>query len=117
MVRIENPTQIRHLRRYSELTPEQQIIIRKFQKVGFGTIENLCFAKGEPLTHPAPKIRRQIRLKRNGNAKPPDPSDDFELKNEHVEFFNYLKEKGNGIITKIEVQNGLPAEMSVEEVD
>ncbi len=104
-------------RRYSGLTPKQQNLLRKFQIIGYGTVENLFFQDGDPVDKPAPKTRRNIRLRGFGLKKPQDPLGDFELKDEHIEFFTFLEEERSGYIAKIEVRDGLPAEMSVEEVD
>lgn len=104
-------------RYYRDLTTKQQGLLRKFQQVGYGSVENLYFEDGEPLARPAPKTRRNIRLKSYGAEKPPEPSADFELKDEQVKFFTLLEEEGSGYIAQIKVTDGLPAEVSVEEVE
>lgn len=104
-------------RYYRDLTSKQQGLLRKFQQVGYGSVENLYFEDGEPVSRPAPKTRRQIRLKNYSTAKPPDPTDDFELKDEHIKFFTLLKKEGSGYIAQIKVTDGLPAEVSMEEVE
>ena len=106
----------KHFRFFSDLRPSQQALLRIFQQVAHGFVENLYFEEGEPLSRPAPKIRRQIRIKSYGIQKPPDPPDDFELKDEHIKFFELLREESSGYIAQIRVCDGLPAEVSMEEV-
>lgn len=112
-----SPSQPAASRRYSELSPKQQALLRKFQQIGYGSVENLFFQDGDPVEKPAPKTRRNIRLRSYAKRRPQEPPDDFELKDEHVEFFNFLEEERSGYISKIEVRDGLPAEMSVEEAN
>jgi hypothetical protein len=110
-----SPEHRKRPRYYRDLTAKQQGLLRKFQQVGYGSVDNLYFEDGEPLARPAPKTRRNIRLKSYGNAKPPDPPDDFELKEEHVKFFELLEEEGSGYIANIKITDGLPAEVSMED--
>jgi hypothetical protein len=108
------PDEPRHFR---DLTKKQQDLLRKFQEIGWGVIEDLVFQNGDPVLRPMPKIQRKIKL-RKGKGPPRNcrPADDFELKDEHISFFSFLMEQQDGSIDRIEICDGLPAEMSVEEV-
>jgi hypothetical protein len=105
------------VRRLRQLTRRQQDILVKMSRIGWGTVENLVFQDGEPVARPAPKIRRNIRLRGKAQARPADPPDDYELKDEQIEFVTFLEQQRSGCISRIDVRDGLPAEMSVDEVD
>ena len=103
-------------RRFSDLTPKQQALLRKFQNIGWGTVEDLFFEGGDPIVRPAPKVHRVIRLRGKGSGPTLHSERDFVLRDEHVTFFSFLREQQSGHIHRIEICDGLPAEMSVEEV-
>jgi hypothetical protein len=103
-------------RRFQSLTPKQQELLRKFQSIGWGSMEGLVFQHGDPVLRPVPKVSRTIRL-RSGGAPPCEClAEDFELKDEYVRFFDFLMEQQDGSISRIEIRDGLPAEMSVDEI-
>ncbi len=104
------------IRYFGDLTPKQQALLRKFQCVGWGALEGIYFENGEPMSRPAPRVHKTIRLRSKGPVTAPRPEHNFALSNEHVTFFSFLREQQNGHILRIEICDGLPAEMSVEEV-
>ena len=103
--------EIRHFR---ELPRNHQTLLRRFQETGWGTVENLIVREGQPIL-PGLRIRKTIRLK-SRDRSPSLQKGDFVLKDEHIEFLQILREMGNGCIARIEVRDGLPAEVSMEEI-
>ncbi|MBC2595649.1 hypothetical protein H5P28_15380 [Ruficoccus amylovorans] len=101
---------------FQSLTPKQQELLRKFQSIGWGSMEGLVFQRGDPVLRPMPKVRRTIRLRSRSSPKSACPAEDFKLKDEYMCFFGFLMEQRDGSIAHIEIRDGLPAEMSVEEV-
>lgn len=109
--------ELNELRYFRDLTKKQQNLLRKFQEIRWGVIENLVFQNGDPVLRPMPKIQRKIKLRKAKGSPPNDrPAEDFELKDEHVSFFSFIMEQQDGSINRIEICDGLPAEMSVEDV-
>jgi hypothetical protein len=104
------------VRYFSSLTVSQQKLVLLFKKTQWGTMHNLAFYNGEPIFRPPPKIKRIIRLAESRYNKH-ETHGDFKLKKEFNSFFDYLEEQQNGCITFIDIRDGLPAEMSVEEVE
>ncbi|MBN2069586.1 MAG: hypothetical protein JW739_08125 [Opitutales bacterium] len=104
------------VRYFSNLTVSQQQLVLKFKQIEWGSMQYLAYFGGEPILRPPPKVKRIIRLKRPSSRKPQLPTD-FELKQEYISFFAYLEQQQNGCIKNIEIRDGLPAEMSVEEIE
>lgn len=80
--------------------------------MGFGKICDLKVAGGEPI------LENVSALKRRKLAKPQLPiqfSDVFQLKTEHLEFFQTLDEIQNGVIALVDIRNGLPCEIDIVE--
>ena len=103
-------------RYFSDLTAKQQALLRRFQNVGWGAIEGIHFENGDPMSRPAPKVHKTLKLRSKGSRVAPRPEHNFMLRDEHVTFFSFLREQQNGHILRIEICDGLPAEMSVEVV-
>lgn len=103
------------VRYFSNLTVSQQKLVLLFKKTQWGTIHNLAFKNGEPIFRPPPKVKRIIRLNSSYNNKH-NTYGNYELKQPLVSFFDYLNQQQNGCITFIEIQDGLPVQMNVEEV-
>jgi len=101
----------------SSLSRAQRWILERMQWLNYGRIEELSFHEGEPLFEPPPRFI--LRIKTNGcnGARPELDSEDFPLKAEQRNFFQYLGELESGIVRKIEICAGLPVSMEVEKTD
>lgn len=100
----------------SDLTSSRQCLLDLMQRLNFGRIEGLHILNGKPLFEPPPRIIREVKFARENGPRPEVAKVDFALKAEVVDLFAQLEAIGNGVITRIEIQRGLPFRMTVEEV-
>lgn len=97
------------------LSPNQQRLLERMQRLGFGTIRGLHVRNGEPRFDPPFEITRTARLPGNNAARPELALTDFVLKQEQSSFFAELIAINNGIVEQLKVQDGLPVWMEVRE--
>lgn len=97
---------------FGALSPAKQEIVRRMQLIGFGKICDLPVVEGEPVLEQARIVRRQKLSRR---PEPPAYDRDFELKMEHVLFFETLQDMHDGEIACLEVQHGLPCLVDIIE--
>jgi hypothetical protein len=85
------------------------------QEVNFGTIERLPVRGGEPVVEPLPEVERVYKIGGENGPRPTAQQQDFELKDEVIEFFEYLRTLGTCIVRRVEICHGLPRVMAVRE--
>lgn len=103
-------------RRLSDLSPAMRSLITLMNKTGYGTIERLHVRDGEPLDHPLPRVTRTVRFSAASSPVKVLKSDDYALKNQILTMVEEFDHLGDGIITRLEVQHGLPFRMEIEEI-
>ena len=97
------------------LTPARKRLVELMQEINFGRIEELHVRGGEPVFEPSPRVIRKIKIGGENGPRHEDGKRDFVLKDKVKEFFDHLTGLGNGTISRIEVQAGLPFSMEIEE--
>lgn len=100
----------------SSLSPARTRLVGLMQRLNFGRIEELRILDGEPLFDPPPRAIREHKFARGDGPRPEAAKADFALKAEVIDLFVHLEAVGDGVITRIEIQHGLPFRMVVEEV-
>lgn len=91
----------------TNLTPAKRWLVQRIHQTYFGTMHNLVVRDGEPIIDPPPKTKQAFKL--GGKRNPPKVvSREFALKEQHLELFDLMDSKQNGIITKLTIQEGLP---------
>jgi len=85
------------------------------QRINFGHVEGLHVRGGAPLFAPPPRVIREHRFARENGPRPEGAKTDFVLKAEVIDLFAQLEAIGDGVITRIEIQHGLPFRMTFEE--
>lgn len=100
--------------KFSKLEPGRRQLVEMMLNMHFGQIEELRIKGGQPQFDPPPRIIRDIVFGKNNNPHPIFGLDDFVMKNQVVELFEYFDELGDGTIHSISVQNGLPVRMKLE---
>ena len=89
------------------LTHARQWLVQRMHQTYFGTMHNLIVRDGEPVLNPPPKIKQAFKL--GGKRNPPKiVSRSFTLKDQHVELFDLMDAKQNGVISKLTIHDGLP---------
>lgn len=101
----------------SDLTPARQGLLELMQRANYGSIEGLPVRRGEPVMNPRPRVIREHRFARENGPRPEVAKADFTLKAEVIDLFAQLEAMGDGVITRIEIQRGLPFRMIVEEAN
>lgn len=100
---------------HSALTPCRRRFVGLMQRLNYGRIENLQVRNGEPVFDPPPRVIREVKFGRENGPRPEAAKADFALKAEVIDLFAHLEEVGNGVITRLEIQHGLPFRMAFEE--
>jgi len=101
--------------RKSDLTPARRWLVENMQKIGFGRIKQLVIVNGQPLRRPPPRVYRDHRLTGNNSHRREEQISDFILKDRVVRLFEKFDRIGNGVISSLEVRDGLPYGMTLEE--
>ena len=97
---------------HRDISPVCLRLVRLFQSVGYGRIENLKVRDGEPVEGPV-TIVQSIRTDKGDHSDRKD-TEGSTLKKQHVVFFRELARLGTGTVRRIDVQDGLPLRMEVE---
>ncbi len=98
------------------LLPEaSRRLLEEMQGIGFGRIERLVIAGGVPVATEDTRRVKNIRIGARNAPQPESKLDDFALKERHLEMFEHFKRIGDGIVLSLEIVNGLPVNITVEE--
>lgn len=102
-------------RKKSSLSPAQAQLVECMQRLYYGRIERLVVRGGQPVMDPPPRVVRDVKI--NGKNRPGMKvhRQDFMLKAEVRKFLSNLEAIGNGTIRNVEVKDGLPFRMEIEE--
>ena len=104
-----------NIQRKVSLSPQGRRLLELMQKIRFGQIKGLVVRNGEPVLDPLPQVVRDIKFCSERGSKSVIETDDFALKAQVVECFAQLKRLDYGTVDTLEIQNGLPFRMSLEE--
>lgn len=99
----------------AELSQERRHLIGIMQQVNFGRIHQLQVRNGEPAFTPMTRVERHIKFGGENRPRPEAGLDDFALKRNVIELFDNLDRLGDGNIKQLEINGGLPFDMTVEE--
>jgi hypothetical protein len=87
------------------------------QRLGFGRFEFLRINSGELVLDPWPTTVRCVKFGSEHAATFPATSEEFQLKRQVIELFEYVRGVAAGKIRCLEVRHGLPFSMEVELAD
>jgi len=99
----------------SSLSPARKSLLELMQKINFGRIEGLLIDDGEPVLNSSFRIVRKIRFGAENCPRREFKANDFVLKTQVVDFFIQLEHLKNGTVNGLEIKDGLPCLMNVEE--
>ncbi len=105
---------IRPLSASSHLTAQERAFLAAMQRLDFGRFEYLQIRDGQLILDPWPASIRDIKFGSDQQNHPGAPRDNFELKRQTREFFEYIRTIGAGEIRRLVVRHGLPFEMQIE---
>jgi hypothetical protein len=90
------------------LSPQRRQLVELMQHLHFGQIVGLRLCAGQPVLDPLPRRVRDRKLGSEPMSRPASAREDFLLKAQVVELFEYFDEVGDGVLDVIEVKHGLP---------
>ena len=85
------------------------------QKIGYGRFKYLVIVGGDPQVDPPPRLYRDQRLMGPNLGRRESGLADFILKERVVRLFEEFDRIGNGTVARLEVRDGLPYGMTLEE--
>lgn len=97
------------------LTPPQRRTLELFQRIRYGVVFRLSFRDGQPVLGPEVRWKRKVKVLGANEPHPALGLDDFVLRQEVTRFFRQLADLGAGVITNLEICNGLPVSFEIEE--
>lgn len=98
----------------ARLSEPRRRLVEMMQQMVFGRIDGLAVRGGEPVFDPKPRVIRDIKLGSENSPRVESNDEDFMLKSQIVELFDYLTEVQNGSVQSIEIKHGLPFRLIVE---
>ncbi|MBE3123872.1 MAG: hypothetical protein IMZ65_03635 [Planctomycetes bacterium] len=101
--------------RKSHLSPGRRWLVDTMQQLGYGRIKHLTVVAGEPLVCPPPRLYRAYRLTGENDERAEADLEDFLLKEQVLRLFEVLDRLGTGVVQALDVRDGLPYGMILEE--
>jgi len=101
----------------TEVSQPRQRLIREMQRINFGHIRELVIENGDPVFSPSTRSILNVKFGSENGSRPETNMDDFALKKQIRELFAAFEKLKNGTVHCLEIKNGLPFSMQVEEVN
>ena len=98
----------------SELRASARAFVAAMQQLGFGRFEFLGIENGELVLEPWPTTVRGVKFGSEDAGTSRASADEFQLKRQVIELFEYIREVEAGEIRCLEIRHGLPFSMEVE---
>lgn len=95
-------------RRKTELSASRQRLLKVFQRINFGRVEQLRIENGEPILAASSRIIREFKPGSENNPRSELHATDYLLKTQVRELFQFFDEIGSGVIDVVEFKHGLP---------
>ncbi|MCZ2075995.1 MAG: hypothetical protein LC130_13480 [Bryobacterales bacterium] len=99
---------------FADLSPAWQRLLRLFQTINFGRIEELEIRNGEPVFSPEPRVFLELKLDTADGPRPERRLDRFELRSQVERFIGQVARMKDGTVERVEVRHGLPLRMVIE---
>lgn len=97
-----------------DLSASERTLLDAIRAIGFGQIEFLRIRAGEPVLNPWPAVVRDLKFGVDREAPRCTLGNDFELKREVAELFEYTRDVEEAEIRVLVIRHGLPFTMEVE---
>jgi len=105
---MNRPTSTRNL------LPSERTFVTAMSHLGFGRFEYLRIEHGELVLDPWPTVVRDVKFGSQDPGASKIPPDEFELKPQVAELFEYVRSVDAGEIRTLEIKHGLPFSMEIE---
>lgn len=97
-----------------DLLATERTFVAAMTGLGFGRFEFLRIDRGELVLDPWPTVVRDIKFGCQDPGAAKTMAEDFELKPQVAELFEYVRDVDAGEIRTLEVKSGLPFSMEIE---
>ena len=94
-----------------DLLPSELAFVPAMQRLGFGRFEFLRIDNGELVLEPWPTTVRGVKFGAEDTTTSRTLADEFQLKRQVIEFFEYVRTVNAGEIRTLEIRHGLPFSM------
>ena len=101
-------------RRFSQISPARQALVRLCQAANFGEITHLRIKGSEPVFDPPPPVLLDVKLDSDEGGRPELQLTDFVLSREVCRLLERIDEIKDGKIERIAVHAGIPRRMVFE---
>ena len=98
----------------SDLRSSERTFVAAIQRLGFGRFEFLRIKNSELVLDPWPTMVRGVKFGSEEQTTSHTPPEEFRLKRQVIELFEYVREVDTGEIRTLEIRHGLPFSMEVE---
>ena len=98
----------------SDLRASERAFVVAMQRLGFGRFEFLRIDSGELVLDPWPTTVRGVKFGSEDLGTSRTVPDEFQLKRQVTELFEYVRAAEAGEIRILEIRHGLPFSMEVE---
>jgi hypothetical protein len=98
-----------------DLFQSERRFVAAMTEIGFGRFEFMRIEHGELLLDPWPTTVRGVKFGSDDPATRKPLPDEFELKGQVAEFFEYVRAVDAGEIRCLELRHGLPFSMEIEQ--
>jgi len=98
----------------TDLSASRQQLLRLFQRINFGRVEDLEIRDGEPVFSPVPRVFLELKLDGEDRPRPEAGTGRFLLRTQVGRFLTQLAQLQDGTVECIEIRHGLPFRMVVE---
>lgn len=96
-----------------DLRPSEYAFVTAMQQLRFGRFESVQIRHGELILDPWPTTIRGVKFGSEESAVPQALPDEFDLKLQVVEFFEYVRAIDEGEIRRLDIRHSLPFAMEV----
>jgi hypothetical protein len=103
-----------HVRRFSQLSPARQTLVRLCQRLNFGIIQSITVRDADPVFDPHNIVLVDEKLDDKDARRPEAELTDFDLAAELCRLMRRLDEIGDGMIERLEVRGGIPRRVVFE---
>lgn len=101
--------------RKSDLSSGRRWLVEAMQELAFGRMKHLILVRGEPVVDLPPRVYRDHRLTGPNQQRTETHLADFLLKDQVIVMLEEFDRIGSGVIAVLEVRDGLPYAMTLEE--
>jgi hypothetical protein len=98
-----------------DLVGSERKLAATIHRLGFGRLLFLQIRHGEPLFGPSTTVIRDVKF--GAQKVPSEFGDDYLLKQQTTELFEYVRSIGCGAIRVLEIRHGLPFSMEIDVTD